>query len=148
MASLNRVTLIGNLTRDPEHRAAGASTVCNFSLATNERWQDRDGNWQERAEFHRIACFGKLADACSKSLSKGRQVYVEGKLQTRKWTDKDGGERQSTEVVAETVLFLGDRGERSERPSLPPVDHKPTNIDTRPRGRRSDPSWMQQEDQL
>ena len=107
MASLNKVTLIGNLGKDPEVRyTANSRAVCNFTVATNERWTSRDGQPQERTEWHQIVVWGPQAENCGKYLSKGRQVYVEGKLQTRKWEDRDGRDRYTTEIVADNVLFL------------------------------------------
>ena len=111
MASVNKVILIGNLGRDPELRyTQSGQGVANFTLATNERWRDKDGNNQERTEWHRIVVWGKQAESCAQYLQKGRSVYVEGRLQTRDWEDKDGNKRQTTEITALTVQFLGGRG--------------------------------------
>jgi single-strand DNA-binding protein len=111
MASVNRVILVGNLGRDPELRyIQSGQAVANFTLATNDRWRDKEGNNQERTEWHRIVVWGKSAENCAQYLQKGRSVYVEGRLQTRDWEDKDGNKRQTTEVVAQTVQFLGGRG--------------------------------------
>ena len=111
MASVNKVILIGNLGRDPELRyTQGGSAVANFTLATNERWRDKDGNNQERTEWHRIVVWGRTAENCAQYLQKGRSVYVEGRLQTREWEDKDGNKRNTTEVNALAVQFLGGRG--------------------------------------
>lgn len=108
MSGVNRVTLIGNLGQDPDTRhTPGGQTVCNFTIATNESWVDKTGQKQERVEWHRIVVWGKQADACGKYLSKGRQVYIEGKLQTRKWDDREGVTRYTTEIVAQSVIFLG-----------------------------------------
>jgi len=110
MASVNKVILIGNLGRDPELRyTQGGSAVTNFTLATNERWRDKDGNNQERTEWHRVVVWGRSAENCAQYLQKGRSVYVEGRLQTREWEDKEGNKRQTTEVNALTVQFLGGR---------------------------------------
>ncbi len=110
MASVNKVILIGNLGRDPELRyTASGQGVTNFTLATNERWRDKDGNNQERTEWHRIVVWGKSAENCAQYLQKGRSVYVEGRLQTRDWEDKEGNKRQTTEIVAQNVTFLGSR---------------------------------------
>jgi len=112
MASVNKVILIGNLGRDPELRyTQGGSAVANFTLATNERWRDKDGNNQERTEWHRIVVWGRTAENCAQYLQKGRSAYVEGRLQTREWEDKDGNKRNTTEVNALTVQFLGGRGD-------------------------------------
>lgn len=111
MASVNKVILVGNLGRDPELRyIPSGQAVANFTLATNERWRDKDGNNQERTEWHRIVVWGKSAENCAQFLQKGRSVYIEGKLQTQEWEDKDGNKRRTTEVVAQTVQFLGGRG--------------------------------------
>lgn len=110
--SVNKVILVGNLGRDPEmrHTQAGQS-VANFTLATNERWRDKDGQQQERTEWHRIVVWGRLAEVCAEYLSKGRQIYIEGRLQTRDWEDREGNKRSTTEIVADTMQMLGKRGE-------------------------------------
>ena len=115
MAGLNKVMLIGNLGKDPEVRyTQGGKAVANFNIATNESWTDKAGVKQERTEWHRIVVWDKAAELCGEYLSKGRQVYIEGKLQTREWTNKEGQKQYSTEVVANPVggvIFLssGDR---------------------------------------
>jgi single-strand DNA-binding protein len=109
---VNKVILVGRLGRDPEIRyTQGGQAVANFTVATNERWLGKDGERQERTEWHRIVVWGKQAETCSEYLSKGRQVYLEGRLQTREWEDKDGNKRWTTEIVATTVQFLGSRGD-------------------------------------
>jgi len=111
MASVNRVILVGNLGRDPELRyIPSGQAVANFTLATNDRWRDKEGNNQERTEWHRIVVWGKTAENCAQYLQKGRSVYIEGRLQTRDWEDKEGNKRQTTETIAQTVQFLGGRG--------------------------------------
>lgn len=105
MSGVNKVIIVGRLGQNPEVKAAGNSTVCRLSVATSEKWK-KDGQDQERTEWHRIVVWGKLAEICGKHLAKGRQVYVEGKLQTRSW-EKDGEKRYATEIVANTVQFLG-----------------------------------------
>ncbi len=111
MASVNKVILVGNLGRDPELRyTPGGSAVANFTLATNEKWRDKDGNNQERTEWHRIVVWNRTAENCAQYLHKGSSVYLEGKLQTREWEDKDGHKRYTTEINALTVQFLGGRG--------------------------------------
>jgi single-strand DNA-binding protein len=108
MAGINKVILVGNLGKDPELRhTPQGQAVCNFSIATSESWTDKGGQKQERTEWHRIVVWGKLGELCAKYLTKGRQAYIEGKLQTRAWDDKDGQKRYTTEVVATTVQFLG-----------------------------------------
>ena len=125
MASVNRVILIGNLGRDPELRyTQTGQAVTNFSIATNEKWKDKEGQPQERTEWHRIIVWGKPAENCAQYLQKGRSVYIEGRLQTRDWEDREGNKRQTTEVVAQTVQFLGGRGEGGSRPSgAPPTEN-------------------------
>jgi single-strand DNA-binding protein len=114
MASVNKVIIIGNLCRDPEVRQAGDSTVCNLSVATNRKFKKGE-ELVEEVEFHRVTVWGKQAEACGRYLTKGRQAYVEGRLQTRSYEDKDGVKKFSTEIVAEVVQFLGgkDGGQRS-----------------------------------
>jgi len=112
MASLNKVQLIGRLGRDPEVRYTQAGkSVANFSIATSERWKDKSGTMQERTEWVNIVAWEKLAEICGEHLAKGRLVYVEGKLQTREYQDKDGNARKTTEIVARDVQFLGGRDE-------------------------------------
>jgi single-strand DNA-binding protein len=114
MASgVNKVILVGHLGANPDMRyTPSGSGVCELRLATNETWTDKSGQRQERTEWHRVVVWGKTAEHCSRYLSKGRQIYLEGRLQTRSWEDKDGNKRYTTEIVAETVQFLGGgRGE-------------------------------------
>jgi single-strand DNA-binding protein len=115
MASVNKVILIGNLGNDPEVKFTPSGTaVTNFSLATNEVWNNKEGNREERTEWHRIVCWARTAELCGEYLSKGRPVYLEGRLQTREWEDKEGKKRYTTEIVAQTVKFLGGRGEATQ----------------------------------
>ncbi len=108
MAGVNKAILIGNLGRDPELRyTQSGQSVANFTLATSENWVGRDGQKQERTEWHRIVVWGKSAENCAQYLAKGRTVYVEGRIQSREWEDKEGNKRQTTEIVAQTVQFLG-----------------------------------------
>jgi single-strand DNA-binding protein len=117
MASVNKVILIGNLGRDPELRyTQGGQAVANFTLATSERFSTKDGEKQERTEWHRIVAWGRTGELCAQYLSKGRSVYIEGRLQTREWEDKEGQKRKTTEIVANTVQFLGGRGEGGGSP--------------------------------
>ena len=112
MASgVNKAILVGNLGSDPETKTAGSSEVCEFSLATNESWTDKSGKKQDRTEWHKVVVWGKLAEICAKYLKKGRQAYVEGRIQTRKWEDKEGNTRYTTEIVAREVKFLGGKDE-------------------------------------
>ena len=112
MASVNKVILVGNLGRDPELRyTQQGQAVANFTLATNENFTKKDGNREERTEWHRIVVWGRTAETCSQYLSKGRTVYIEGRLQTREWENREGQKQRTTEIVANTVQFLGGRGE-------------------------------------
>ncbi|MEL6615717.1 MAG: single-stranded DNA-binding protein [Bacteroidota bacterium] len=107
---INKVILVGNLGSDPELRYTGSGTaVCNFSLATSESYKDRDGNQVENTEWHRIVAWARLAEICGEYLKKGRQVYIEGQLQTRQWEDKDGNTRYTTEIKAREMQMLGSR---------------------------------------
>jgi len=106
--SINKVILIGRLGQNPEVRhTPSGSAVANFSIATSESWNDKSGQKQERTEWHRIVVWGKQAELCQQYLSKGRQVYIEGKLQTRQWQDKDNQTKYTTEVHAQSIQFLG-----------------------------------------
>lgn len=108
---VNKVILVGNLGVDPELRTTpSGSSVCEFRIATNESWNDKSGQRQERTEWHRIVVWGKRAEICNKYLSKGRQVYLEGRLRTRSWEDKEGNKRYTTEIIANDVQFLGGGG--------------------------------------
>lgn len=109
--SLNKVQLIGNLTRDPEMRyTPSGAAVCTFGLATNRQWNTETGEKKEEVEFHRIVAWSKLAELCAQLLSKGRKVFVEGRLQTRKWTGQDNVERQTTEIVISDMIILDSKG--------------------------------------
>jgi single-strand DNA-binding protein len=111
MSGVNKVIVLGRLGTDPEVKTVtGGNTVARLSLATSENWTDKQGQKQERTEWHRIVVWGKLAELCGKYLNKGRQVYVEGRLQTRSWEDPQGQKRYTTEIVASTVQFLGGNG--------------------------------------
>jgi single-strand DNA-binding protein len=110
MASLNKVMVIGNLGADPEMRyTANGNAVTTFNVATNESWTDGSGERRERTEWFSVVTWNRLAETCAQYLTKGRSVYVEGRLQTRSWEGQDGQKRYRTEVVAETVRFLGGR---------------------------------------
>lgn len=113
MASLNKVMLIGNLGKDPEVRYTGSGqAVASFSLATSERFKNKQsGEWEEKTEWHRITLWGKQAEVAGEYLSKGKTVFIEGRLQTRKWTDRDGNEKYTTEVVGERMQMLGAKGD-------------------------------------
>lgn len=108
--SLNKVTLIGNLTRDPELRYTPQGTaVCSFGMATNRQWTTDAGEKREEAEFHRLVAWNKLAELCAQLLTKGRKVYVEGRLQTRSWQAQDGTQRITTEIVIDDMIILDSR---------------------------------------
>src|SRR5690349_21652345 len=110
MASVNKVIIIGNLGRGPETRyMPDGGAITNISVATTDKWKDKNGEMQEKTEWHRVALFGKLAEIAGEYLKKGSQVYVEGRLQTRKWQDKDGQDKYTTEIVANAMQMLGSR---------------------------------------
>jgi single-strand DNA-binding protein len=146
MASVNKVILIGNLGRDPEVRyMPDGGAITNVSIATTENWKDKNGEKQEKTEWHRVAFFGKLAEIAGEYLKKGSQVYVEGRLQTRKWQDKEGNDKYTTEIVADRMQMLGSRqgmgggGERDapERDAAPrPSAAKPAGA--KPAGSKFD----------
>ena len=123
---LNKTMLIGNLGADVETRYTQSKTaVANFRLATTERWKDAQGNQQEATEWHRIVAFGRLAEICGEYLAKGSRVYIEGRLQTRKWDDSDGNTRYTTEIIAREMKMLGG-GDKAENVPAPPEDgHEP-----------------------
>ncbi len=108
---VNKVTLIGNLGKDPELRStAGGTAVCSLRVATTEKRKDKDGNWVDQTEWHSVVVWGRQAETVNQYCKKGKQLYIEGRLQTRKWQDKEGKDQYSTEVVAENVRFLGGGG--------------------------------------
>lgn len=120
---INKVILLGNLGQDPELRyTAGGQAVCNMRLATNERWTGKDGQANDRTEWHTVVVWGKQGENCGKFLKKGSQVFVEGRLQTRSWEDRDKNQRKTTEIVANRVLFLsgGGGGRRDDFGDDPP----------------------------
>lgn len=121
MASVNKVILIGNLGRDPETRyMPDGGAITNISIATTSTWKDKSGEKQEATGWHRIGFFGKLAEIAGEYLVKGSQVYVEGKLRTRKWQDKDGVDKYTTEIIADSMQMLGSRPGGEERSARPP----------------------------
>ena len=115
MASVNKVILVGNLGRDPETRyTTGGDAVTNIRLATTDTWKDKNGEKQEKTEWHSIVFYGRQAEIAAEYLKKGRQIYVEGRLQTRKWQDKEGQDRYTTEIVADRMQMLGSRAGGSD----------------------------------
>jgi len=133
MAGINKAILLGRLGKDPEIRyTAEGTAVANFTIATSDEWKDKTtGEKKERTEWHRVVAWGKLGELCGEYLSKGRQVFVEGRIQTREWEDRDGNKRYTTEIVASDVQFIGSREsvERTRAPFEPPAPD------------RSDPSF-------
>jgi len=121
--SLNKVQLIGNLTRDPELRYTPQGTaVCTFGLATNRQWTTDTGEKREEAEFHRVVAWNKLAELCAQLMTKGRKVYIEGRLQTRAWTAQDGNQRQTTEIVCSDMILLDSRRPFEETGEVKPAE--------------------------
>jgi single-strand DNA-binding protein len=143
MYSLNRATVLGNLTRDPELRQTpNGQSVCSFGVATNRAWNGSDGKRQEQTEFHNVVAWGKLAEICGQYLTKGKKVYIEGRLQTRDWEGQDGVRRYRTEIVAENMIMLDRSGAPAGQSSAPqsagsesftpppaPDDVPPVNMD-------------------
>jgi single-strand DNA-binding protein len=114
MSGVNKVILVGNLGSDPTVRfTSGGTAVANFNIATTERFNNKSGEREERTEWHRIVAWGKLAEICQQYLKKGKQVYIEGRLQTRQWEDQQGQKRTSTEIVAQTMQMLGRAGDNT-----------------------------------
>ncbi len=112
MSGVNKVILVGRLGNDPEvHYTNSGKAVAKLSIATSENWADKEGQRQERTEWHRIVVWGKLGELCGEYLKKGRQVFIEGRLQTRSWEDKEGQKKYTTEIVAQNIQFLGGRSE-------------------------------------
>lgn len=112
MASLNKVMLIGNLGKDPEVRyTTSGQAVASFNLATSEKFKNKSGDWEERTEWHRVTLWGKLAEIAGEYLAKGKTVYIEGRLQTRKWTDRDGNDKYTTEIVGDRMQMLSGKGD-------------------------------------
>lgn len=114
--AVNKAIIVGNLGKDPEVRhTQNGTAVCNFSVATTEKYKDNQGQQQEQTEWHNIVVWGNLADICSKYLHKGKQVYLEGKIQTRKWQDKEGNDKYTTEIVAFSMQMLGNAGDGGQK---------------------------------
>ncbi|MCR4308245.1 MAG: single-stranded DNA-binding protein [Candidatus Berkelbacteria bacterium] len=133
MFSLNRATIVGNLTRDPETRAIpSGQTVCSFAVATNRRWKDKEGNTKEDTQYHEVTAWGKLGELAAQMLSKGKKVYVEGRLQTNSWEGTDGAKRSRTEIVAENFIPLSPKGD------LPVSDFVPSASDEAPKDKKTE----------
>ena len=138
MASVNKVILIGNLGKDPDIRyMPGGDAVANITLATSETWKDKTGAKQEKTEWHRVTFYRKLAEIVGEYLKKGSSVYVEGRLETRKWTDKTGTDRYTTEIIANEMRMLGSKsggssseGENKNNKTTPPKDSATSNNNT------------------
>ncbi|MBO9312834.1 MAG: single-stranded DNA-binding protein [Chloroflexus sp.] len=125
---LNKVQLTGHLGADPEMRyTAQGSAVTTFRVASNRTWRDKDGNTHEETEWFRIVAWDKLGEICNQYLTKGTRVYIEGRLQTRKWTDRDGQDRYTTEVIAQDMIILSPKGERGPVPDVEPSYEEPTD---------------------
>jgi len=139
MASVNKVILVGNLGKDPEIRySASGDAIANFSVATTSKWRDKASNeMREEVEWHRLTAFGKLAEIVELYLKKGSQVYIEGKLKTSKYTDKDGIEKYSTNIIADNMQMLGSRGE-SDQPSSAGPQSRPSQSQSKPAADLSD----------
>lgn len=132
MASINKVILIGNLGRDPEIRyTSNGTAVANFSLATSENWTNKDGEKETRTEWHRIVAWGRLGEICGEYLSKGKSVYIEGRIQTREWDDAGGNKRQVKEIIAQQMQMLGGKGYTEPLQEEPPssVTNNNTNAE-------------------
>lgn len=124
MGSLNKVMLIGNLGKDPDYKQVNGRPMARFTIATNRQWKGGGGEEKKETTWHTIVAWGALADTCGRYLTKGKQVYIEGRIQNRKWTDKDGNDRYMTEVVAGQMVMLGRKGDVEEIPEVsgPPSD--------------------------
>jgi len=132
---LNKVMLIGRLTRDPEARTTPQGiTVTNFGLATSRVWKDDQGNQQDRTEFHNVVAWRRLGEICAQYLTKGKQIYIEGHLQTRSWEGQDGKKNYRTEVVADSMIMLGSRSDSPApmQQSAPQQEAKPTTTEVTP----------------
>ena len=131
MSGVNRAIIVGHLGKDPETRSSqGGVAITNFSVATSETWKDKNtGEKKEQTEWHSISTFGRLAEICAEYLTKGKQVYIEGRIQTRSWEDKDGKKRYTTEIIANTMQMLGGGGEKREAPKKQNMPQKTKKAD-------------------
>ncbi|WMJ09550.1 single-stranded DNA-binding protein [Nitrosomonas sp. sh817] len=148
MASVNKVILIGNLGKDPETRyMSNGDAVTNITLATTDTWKDKNGEKQEKTEWHRVTFYRKLAEIAGEYLKKGRSVYVEGRLETRKWTDKNGVERYTTDIIATDMKMLGNRPGSGSFESAP--DHEEDNaVPSRPSSAKGPGGFEDMEDDI
>ena len=139
MASVNKAIILGNLGKDPETRfLPDGKAVCNFSIATSEQWKDKaTGEKKEATEWHRISAFGRLAEVCSEYLHKGSSVYIEGKIKTRKWQDKDGQDRYTTEIQADHMVMIGPKSGTRERDRDQDID----DIKDQPQTKAKPAAW-------
>lgn len=139
MSGVNKVILVGNLGSDPELRhTQSGTTVVNFRVATNEVFTNKSGEKTERTEWHRIVAFGRLAEICGQYLNKGKQVYLEGRLQTRDWEDQSGNKRYTTEIVANQMVMLGRAGDKSYTPDADAQKSPPDEPQAPPAGADDD----------
>lgn len=143
MASVNKVILVGNLGRDPEVRyTASGDAMCNLSVATTDNWRDKaTGERKEMTEWHRVSFFGKTAEVCGQYLKKGSQIYIEGSIRTRKYTDKDGVEKYSTEIRGDTMQMLGGRQGSGAPAGGGGYDSEPTDYSPAPPKNKPKPSF-------
>ena len=151
--SVNRATLIGNLTRDPELKYTPSGTaVCSFSIACNERFKDRDGNKQEKVEYLNVVAWRQLAEICGKFLHKGKQVYIDGKIQTRTYDDRDGNKKYITEIVADQMQMLGSKDDHGGQSSgYQATTHKPAQQPSQQRQtspQPNNPEWPDDSDEI
>ena len=148
MASVNKVILIGNLGKDPETRyMSNGEAVTNITLATTDTWKDKNGEKQEKTEWHRVTFYRKLAEIAGEYLKKGRSVYIEGRLETRKWTDKNGVERYTTDIIASDMKMLGNRSGSGNFES--PPDHEEDNsVSNRPSSTKAPTGFDDMDDDI
>jgi len=141
MAGINKVILVGNLGKDPEVRALESGVkVAQFSLATTESYKDKEGNWKDQTEWHNIVAWRYLADKAENNLHKGSQIYLEGKIKTRQWTDQNNVTRYSTDIIAEKFIMLGRRGDNQNMPPIPSEsDYQSTAAPTQKTGQATEP---------
>src|SRR5215470_11260206 len=150
MASVNKVILVGNLGRDPETRyTTGGDAVTNIRVATTDTWKDKNGEKQERTEWHTVVFFGRQAEIAGEYLKKGSQVYIEGRLQTRKWQDKEGKDRYTTEIVADRMQMLGSRsGGSDSAPREPRAAAEAGGGGGKPAGKKGGASFDDMDDDI